>query len=285
MSEPGGGVGGADFRVGGVISKSFGVFFKRIVTFGAIAIGVQIPTMVISLVFFGDILSAVDSGDPSQIETASFGFEMGGSGHWALQLVSMLLQILVTAAIVYGTIRSLRGAGAGIVECVTGGLGRLLPTCGVTLLFFVMIFAAIGVPAVLVGLFEGGIAGLLLIPAIVLVFYLFVIFYTAIPAVVTERPGVIGAFSRSLELTKGSRWRIFGLMLAVFAIMIVVSIVIWIPLGLLSSLVGLSALTLVGFIVNALLTVFLVVVMTVAYHDLRITYEGVDSEEIAAVFD
>lgn len=285
MSESGGGVVGADFRVGAVLGKTFGVFFKRIVTFGAIAIGVQIPTMVISLLFFGDILSAVDSGDPSQLEEASFGFEMGGSGHWALQLVSMLLQILVTAAVVYGTIRSLRGGGAGIVECITGGLGRLLPAAGVTLLFVVMISAAIGVPAFLVGLFEGGIAGLLLIPALALVAYLFVIFYTAIPAVVTERPGVLGAFSRSLELTKGSRWRIFGLMLAVLAIMIVASIVIWMPLGLMSAFVGLSALTLVGFVVNALLTVFLVVVMTVAYHDLRIAHEGVDSDEIAAVFD
>ena len=41
-------------------------------------------------------------------------------------------------------------------------------------------------------------------------------YYIAVPVCVIERPGVIQSMSRSADLTYGTRWRIFGLVLVVF---------------------------------------------------------------------
>lgn len=81
-------------------------------------------------------------------------------------------------------------------------------------------------PLFLVGL-VGGIAiafGLILfiIPGLILI----TIWAVAGPVVVLENPGVFKALGRSRELVRGNGWQVFGVLVAVFAIVIVASIVI-----------------------------------------------------------
>src|SRR3546814_14393610 len=45
------------------------------------------------------------------------------------------------------------------------------------------------------------------------------------PALVEERTGVFGAFGRSRELTKGARWKVFGLELILLVAMWIVTLV------------------------------------------------------------
>jgi len=81
-------------------------------------------------------------------------------------------------------------------------------------------------PLFLVGL-VGGIAiafGLILfiIPGLILI----TIWSVAGPVVVLENPGVFKALGRSRDLVRGNGWQVFGVLVAIFAIVIVASIVI-----------------------------------------------------------
>ncbi|MCU0313976.1 MAG: hypothetical protein MUC84_07950 [Solirubrobacteraceae bacterium] len=81
-------------------------------------------------------------------------------------------------------------------------------------------------PLFLVGLVAGiaVVFGLLLfiIPGLILI----TIWAVAAPVVVLENPGVFKALGRSRELVKGNGWQVFGVLVAIFAIVIVASIVI-----------------------------------------------------------
>jgi hypothetical protein len=115
----------------------------------------------------------------------------------------------------------------------------------------------------------------------------------AIPAVVLE-PGrsASGALSRSWELTRGSRWRIFGLGLTLL-------ILLYIPLaaitgvlalllpragGSLTAATSVSAVVAlaVGGMIQLLLYPLFYCVLTIAYYDLRVRKEGFDLELLAA---
>jgi hypothetical protein len=120
---------------------------------------------------------------------------------------------------------------------------------------------------------------LLIIPGIILG----TIWYVIIPVTVVERPGIFAAFGRSAELTRGNRWRVFGISL-------VVGVIVWV-INMLAGLTSLvtagnaSAVLLVGWIVAAVNLVIGSVVVAVVYYYLRIAREGGSIEDIAAVFD
>jgi hypothetical protein len=86
--------------------------------------------------------------------------------------------------------------------------------------------------------------------------------------------------SRSAELTKGYRWKVFG----VIVLMVLIEAVVGGVIGLaFRGLGGISG-SLVSTVWNALTMAFDGVVCAVVYHDLRVVKEGVDIEQIAAVF-
>ncbi len=115
----------------------------------------------------------------------------------------------------------------------------------------------------------------------------------AVPALVIEpQLGAGAALSRSWDLTRGSRWRILGLLL-------VVVILLYIPIAAIGGIVAMfvpgSGLLLdrpsatVGVIavaVSGLVQVFIYplfyCVLTVAYYDLRVRKEGFDLEVLAS---
>jgi uncharacterized membrane protein len=113
----------------------------------------------------------------------------------------------------------------------------------------------------------------------------------AIPAVVLE-PGLSpsAALSRSWELTRGARWRIFGLGLTLIVLIYVPFIAITTLLALLipsgqafrtdswPMIVVLAA----GGIVQMFIYPLFYCVLTVAYYDLRVRKEGFDLELLAS---
>src|SRR3546814_19979116 len=54
---------------------------------------------------------------------------------------------------------------------------------------------------------------------------LFCMWAVVAPALVEERTGVFGAFGRRRELTKGARWKVFGLELILLVAMWIVTLV------------------------------------------------------------
>lgn len=125
---------------------------------------------------------------------------------------------------------------------------------------------------------------LFLVPGIVLLCGLLLAF----PSLVLE-PGSspTGALSRSWSLTRGSRWRMFGL-LVTMAILLYVPLVglgavaaVVLPGGALGASPGTLTLAVVG-VVQMLLYPLLYCVLTVAYYDLRVRKEGFDLEVLAS---
>jgi hypothetical protein len=135
-----------------------------------------------------------------------------------------------------------------------------------------------------------GIASLFfLIPGI----YLALAWSLAIPVTVLEGGGLNASTTRSKELTKGSRWRIFVTYILLIVLTIVVSLVIELPLEMLAGLVGRSnpsaALAMkqltegVGnFFSTSLVGPLVTIALTLIYYDQRVRKEGFDLQLMMA---
>ncbi|NEX91594.1 hypothetical protein [Caulobacter sp. 17J65-9] len=172
---------------------------------------------------------------------------------------------LLQATIVYGAVRDLQGQRASLARCLTEGFARLLPLLGLSLILAL-------------ALILGGL--LMVVPGLVLA----VLWVAAAPALVIERRGVFASFQRSVRLTRGNRWPVFGL-LAAFSLM---GLVCW--FGLIVGAVATGAtwgyvrVAIAAFSMAGVTLVSSVVVATI-YYELRTAWEGEGAETLAAAFD
>lgn len=181
-----------------VISGTFSVLSRNIVTFGVLALVLSgIPTAVISYIQAANIeANAAFTLRPGYFQAVGF------SG-----LAALVTSAILQGALVYGTVQDMNSQRASIADCLANGLRAFLPLIGLTILLAI---------AIVFGLI------LLIVPGIMMA----CAWCVAVPSLVAERTGVFGAFSRSAELTRGNRWRIFGLFVLVWVIAIVVGAVI-----------------------------------------------------------
>ena len=105
-----------------------------------------------------------------------------------------------------------------------------------------------------------------------------------VPAIVVEGKGIIEAFGRSRELTRGRRWHILGLLIIFVILMFVVGFHRKMVVLIIASQGGLAA-SIIDYVFNALLTAFTAVLAAVGYYYLRAEKEGIDVNEIARIFD
>jgi hypothetical protein len=194
---------------------------------------------------------------------------------FALYLVSLVvLSLVATGATVFIVSESYLGRPIAAREA----LARATPYLGRILVASLLMGLAVGLGFLL-----------LVIPGIILGVGLAL----AIPAVVLE-PGMSasGALSRSWELTRGSRWRIFGLGLTLLVLLYVPFIAITglfalILPGTSVGSVGLTSVSAIvalaiGGLVQMLIYPLFYCVLTVAYYDLRVRKEGFDLELLAS---
>jgi len=130
---------------------------------------------------------------------------------------------------------------------------------------------------------------LMVIPGVMLAVGLAV----AIPAVVLEAGrSASGALSRSWELTRGSRWRIFGLGLTLLVLLYIPVVAIsglvavLVPRGAAAGFGASSTATIVALAIGGVVQLFIYplfyCVLTVTYYDLRVRKEGFDLELLAS---
>lgn len=135
------------------------------------------------------------------------------------------------------------------------------------------------VPIVQVSLLKDFLAGagmlLLVAPGLMLLTTLLV----AVPACAVERLGLDASLSRSAWLTKGHRWRLFGLSLTAELLYGVVAAALPVLLQDSDEIVSLAIET----AWNAVTLAFWSVLCAVVYYDLRVLKEGADLEQAAAV--
>ena len=162
----------------------------------------------------------------------------------------------------YGAFEDMRGRPVDLMRSFQHASRRFLPVIGVAFLTTLLV----------------GLAGLLLIiPGLIL----FKAWYVAIPACVVERLGPWTSLQRSAALTKGNRWKVARLI-------IVLAVITGIGEGLVAAVTAEAGMT-IGLVANliwsALVRAFSAILGVVIYHDLRVAKEGVDTDQIAAVFD
>jgi membrane-anchored glycerophosphoryl diester phosphodiesterase (GDPDase) len=194
--------------------------------------------------------------------------------YWAALLGSLFATLLGSAllqgVLVRSTILHLSGRDADIRESLMLGLRLLLPIVGVT--FFVSLFFALGLL-------------LLIVPGVMIYCALIV----SIPALVEERRGVFGSMRRSRDLTRGSRWRVFLLVMLFVIFSSIISSVMLRLTGVATN--GLQPTSpdplvagLVTAVTNSLTAVIVAVVLAALYVELREVKEGATTNELADVF-
>ena len=253
------------FRVGSVLSRSFGVYFRNIIPFGILSL---VAWAILAAVQWG--ISGNSPFDIAALAPVEPGLELIWMG--AANVVAYLLIVnLLTATLIYGTVQDLRGARAGVGACLAQGFSVIVPVMGISI---IVGFATI------VGLL------LVVIPGVII----FLMFWIVVPVAVIERPGLGKSLSRSRELTKGSRWRIISIVLIIIVLGALTGGIGGYFVGLVQgpaggAVQGVAGVAVVNFLVSALLTGFGAVVTAVGYNALRLSKEGVDIDQIAAVFD
>src|SRR5262245_8353684 len=235
-----------DFRVGAVINRSFSVLSRHFLTF-----------FIISLIAVSPLLllrqgSATAATDPAQaLITLGLGF-----------VLLMVLSMFSSAIILHGAFQDMRKRPLNPLESLKVALRRLLPLILLALLQSVLM---------LLGLI------LLIVPGVIL----YIMWLVSFAACVVERTGPWRSMRRSQELTKGHRWKVFGLLLLVLLLSLIsplLQLVLNATAGETAALIGNAIWTAIG-------SAFSSVLLAVTYHDLRVAKEGIDIEQIASVFD
>jgi len=238
------------FRIGAVLARSFAILSRQFGKFFIIGAIIWAPQLIIGLLALEGVRPS--SGNLAAVLLVA----IGGILLW------FLLSILSQAVMIYGAFQDMRGRSFAIGESLAAGFRRFWPIIGLCL-------------AMAIGCMLGMV--LLVVPG----FILFLMWYVALPTCVVERKGPFASMGRSRALTRGHRWKIFGLFLLVSIGGGIVQAIISAVLGLAGPLVPVIGL----FLWEAVFGAFGAILAAVVYHDLRVAKEGIDTDRIAAVFD
>jgi hypothetical protein len=257
VSLPAGRFAEGDFRVGHVFSRAWSVFSRNFLTF----------ILVTGIASLPSLLMPRPSPTPQVDPFANLGLTI------FLALLLIVLGTLSQAVVLYGAFQVMRGQPIDLAESARIGLRRFFPIVGVAISMVLLI----------------GLASMFfVVPGLIL----YVMWFVATPVCVVEQLGPWRSMGRSRALTKGHRWKILGLMLLIILPAVIFGAIVGALMfaatgGFLAMAAALS--TTVGQVVNliwnAIWTAFFAIVIVVTYHDLRVAREGVDTEQIAAVFE
>jgi uncharacterized membrane protein len=232
--------------VGSVVGRSFSVWFANFVPFSIVTLAFYVPSLVL----------------------VTLAPEEGGRG-WELldRLLWAISQLLVTGALTSGVLVSLGGGRASAGALLGSGFRNM---------------GAVFATGFRVGLWLLLGAVLLVVPAIVWYCALFV----AVPAVVVETnlESSADALQRSRDLTQGSRWAVFAVVLVVTVATVLVTVAAALAAVFVEG-VPHPIPVLLATAAIALASTLSACAAAVAYHDLRTSREGVATADLAKVFE
>jgi hypothetical protein len=248
-----------EFRVGHVFSRAWSVFSGNFLTFILVTGVASLPGILMPQPVPGAQV------DPFQ----TLGVTL------ILVLLMIVLGTLSQAIVLYGAFQVMRGRPIDLAESARIGLRRFFPIVGLAISVTVLVFLA---------------SLLFVIPGLIL----YAMWFVATPVCVVEQLGPFRSMGRSRQLTKGHRWKIVGLQLLILIPALIVGAIVGTVIFAVSGTGGFMAMatalsTTLGQVVNliwsAIWTAFYAIVIVVSYHDLRVAKEGVDTDQIAAVFE
>jgi hypothetical protein len=250
------------FSIGRALGDSIGIFVRNVIWLMPVAYAARAVSL----------LAPEPAGEGSPPDWP--GLLLG-------DLTGTLASALADAAIILGILQILRGHRASIGDMIAG-FRSILPIAVAT----TIINLPWTVLAIVDQLWESGgatesIVRGLLVYAIAFVFYVYLA--VATQAIVIERIGPVAGLVRSVRLTRGRRWAIFGLTMIPFVIvMILYGAAAMVPEVVAADQWLIDAL---DYFIFATSTAYFAVLTTILYYDLRREKEGADSGELAHVFD
>lgn len=256
---------GEGMSVGRVYSRAFGTLAHNPVAVLGLALLLgALPGLLVTW-----LVQSTQLTDASQ---ASPQLAIGSVAIGLLSYLAMLiLSSIVHGALTRATVAESQGRRASIGECLSAALPVALPLVGLVILWSL---------GIMVGFL------FLIVPAIILM----CMWAVAVPVMVEERVGIGTAFGRSRALTKGNRWKVFGVLL----ILLVAN---YLLLAVFAVILGMAAITgpastgslTIGYSIMSLVTgtLFSAVWGTLApsmYVDLRNVKEGGSMGDLSQVF-
>ncbi len=229
-----------EFRIGGVLNRTWRVLSRNLLAFGAVTAVASLPTLWLANSARGT------------------GLIIAGA------LVSDMMRRLSQAMLVYAALQEMRGTRSSLRQSLQVGWQRILAVIGLAITASVLTalsFVVLIVPGVMVAVMS----------------------FVAIPACVVERLDPFSSLERSARLTSGHRWKIFGLLLLVALPLAIAGAVF----DEVAEAVGFgTVLTTLGEATgDAIWNAVFAALVIATYHDLRVAKEGVDTAELAAVFE
>jgi len=242
----------SDFRVGRILNRTTSVLSRHLPMFFLVSAVAQLPPLLILKA--AAMPEGMTSGHSLGRVLAMIGIGI---------VLTLVLSVLSQAILLYGAFQDMRGRQVSLVESLEVGLRRFLPIVGLAIAMTVLVMLA---------------AILLVVPAMIL----FTMWFVAAPVCVVEQLGPSNSMRRSTQLTKGHRWKIFGLGLLLLLISVVADHAITASL----TAIGGEWLAMAGQVIwTGIWGAFYAVAAVVTYHDLRVAKEGVDIHQITAVFE
>ena len=240
--------------VGKVVSRGFDVIKRNAGPYGAVALLLGgLPGFLVGLA----TVNGIETANPIAMFISPL--------YWGAILLSLLCGSVLQAALVRSSILDLSGRPADVGGSLTAALALLPALIGLTVLTSIIL---------IVGFI------LLIVPGII--FY--VIFSVAVPVLVEERPGIIGSLERSVALTRGSRWQVFGVLVVYILFYMAISMV----LGVVGGVAGQQSLVaqlFVSTVIGVAGTLVFAALLASLYVELRTVKEGATTESLAAIFE
>lgn len=247
--------------IGRVIQQTFAVLGRNFA-----------PFLILAVVLIGIPTAVFYSVQGSALQPGLAVTDIGQRVLWSMlgALVMGLAAVILQATIIYGTVSDLNGRRVSVPDSLRAGLYAFLPL----ILIEIMMGLAIGLGLIL-----------LIVPGIMLA----IAWCVAVPIYVVERRGILDVFGRSAELTRGNRWRIFGLAVVYLVAILIIEMVFGL-IGGLSSLGGAGGFgPITRLVILPLIQVANELIgasgLAALYVDLRQLKDGVGPEGLAAIFD
>jgi uncharacterized membrane protein len=251
---PGSVAADADVTFGNVFERSFSILGRNLVPLLILGGIAALPYLLIY--YF--------QGDPLAVKPVKPSFSMATAIIFFVSLIAAFaLRPISQAIILFGAFQDMRGLRFPIGESLRKGLARFFP------IFGMLVIEGLGLLAGFILLFVPG-------------YMLYTAWYVALPVLVVERLGPVASLRRSAALTKGHRWKIFGI---IFVMGLVAGVLGAIVSGIVVASHNRMVFVGVQYLFQTVYIAFQSVVGVVLYHDLRVAKEGLDTDRIAAVFD
>jgi hypothetical protein len=267
---------GGDFRVGDVLSRAWSIFTGNILFFLAVPFLINVVYVIVGAAIGIFVAIGAATTSPALLIV---GAVIGG-------LFALCLYVFGQGVLLIGAFQRLRGEPLRVGVAVQHSMARVMPLIGLTLLAalamigLMLVFGAV-VWVVALALGRFAILSIVIwLGLFVLLFMLMIMWSVVVPACLVERLGPVQSLARSADLTKGYRWRITGIMLLLFlAVLAAVLLILAVtPLGTLVA-------GIIRFVWSVAWTGFVNCTIIMIYHDLRVAKEGVDTAQLASVFD